>query len=127
VDDEPIPHHKMTAQKNKFIAGAGVDETKMILSWLFNFHSLVVSLPTNKHISWSEELRKIIEAGETTAKELVQMLVDLFMLGKSYLRSTGSKFRKNSGRNSGSGPSSGIFGPGVAGIIFLGIAFFRTF
>jgi hypothetical protein len=38
----------------------------------------------------------------------------------------GSKFWKNSGRNSGSGPSSGIFGPGVAGIIFLDIAFFRT-
>jgi hypothetical protein len=30
-------------------------------------------------------------------------------------------------RNSGSGPSSGVFGPGVAGIIFLGIALFRTF
>jgi hypothetical protein len=39
----------------------------------------------------------------------------------------GSKFRKNSGRNSGSGPFSGIFGPGVAGIIFLGIALFWTF
>jgi hypothetical protein len=30
----------------------------------------------------------------------------------------GSEFRRNSGRNSGSGPFSGIFGPGVAGIIF---------
>jgi hypothetical protein len=39
----------------------------------------------------------------------------------------GSKFRKNSGQNSGSGPFSGIFGSGIAGIIFLGIAFFRTF
>jgi hypothetical protein len=39
----------------------------------------------------------------------------------------GSKFRKNSGRNSDSGLFSGIFGSGVAGIIFLGIAFFRTF
>jgi hypothetical protein len=35
----------------------------------------------------------------------------------------GSKFR----RNSGSGPFSGIFGSGVAGIIFLGITFFWTF
>jgi hypothetical protein len=39
----------------------------------------------------------------------------------------GSKFRKNSGQNSGSGPFSGIFGSGVAGIIFLDFAFFRTF
>jgi hypothetical protein len=30
----------------------------------------------------------------------------------------GSKFRKNSGQNSGSGPFSGIFGSGFAGIIF---------
>jgi hypothetical protein len=42
-------------------------------------------------------------------------------------RALGSKFRKNSGQNSGSGPFSGIFGPGVAGIIFLDIAFFWTF
>jgi hypothetical protein len=39
----------------------------------------------------------------------------------------GSEFRRNSGRNSGSGPFSGIFGPGVAGIIFLDFAFFQTF
>ena len=54
-----------------------------------------------------------------------ERVVDQFgWFKRSYL---GSKFRKNSGRNSGSGPFSGIFGPGVAGIIFLGIAFFRTF
>jgi hypothetical protein len=39
----------------------------------------------------------------------------------------GLKFQRNSGRNSGSGPFSGIFGPGVAGIIFLGIAFSGLF
>ena len=38
------------------------------------------------------------------------------------LSKLGLKFRKNSGRNSGSGPFSVIFGPKVAGIIFLGIA-----
>jgi hypothetical protein len=38
-----------------------------------------------------------------------------------------SKFRRNSGRNSGSRPFSGIFGAGVAGIIFLGIAFSGLF
>jgi hypothetical protein len=48
-----------------------------------------------------------------------------FLLG--YLVSLGLKLQKNSGQNSGSGPFSGIFGPGVAGIIFLGIAFVRTF
>jgi hypothetical protein len=34
-----------------------------------------------------------------------------------------AKFRRNSGSN----PFSGIFGSGVAGIIFLDFAFFRTF
>ena len=35
----------------------------------------------------------------------------------------GSKFRRNSGSES----FSGIFGSGIAGVIFLGIAFFWTF
>lgn len=68
-DEEPIPRHEMAA-RNKFIAEAGVEETKMILGWLFDFRQLVVSLPTNKHIAWTDELKRIIETGETTAKEL---------------------------------------------------------
>jgi hypothetical protein len=60
---------------------------------------------------------------------------DLFRMGDKYDPITtrhpnyalGSKFQENSGRNSGSEPFSRIFGSGVAGIIFLGIAFFRTF
>jgi hypothetical protein len=46
----------------------------------------------------------------------VTKLVSLY-LGCNIIK-LGSKFRKNSGQNSGSGPFSGIFGPGVAGIIF---------
>lgn len=68
-DEEPIPRHEMAA-RNKFIAEAGVEETKMILGWLFDFRQLVISLPTNKHIAWTDELKRIIETGETTAKEL---------------------------------------------------------
>jgi hypothetical protein len=37
-----------------------------------------------------------------------------FILGVSKAKNLGSKFQ----RNSGSGPFSGIFGPGVTGIIF---------
>jgi hypothetical protein len=39
----------------------------------------------------------------------------------------GLQFRKNSGRNSGSGPFSGILSPGVTEIRLLDIAFFRYF
>jgi hypothetical protein len=39
----------------------------------------------------------------------------------------GSKFRRNSGRNSGSRPKSGIFGHGVAGITFIKSGVFRQF
>jgi hypothetical protein len=42
-------------------------------------------------------------------------------------RLLGSKFRQNSGRNSGSGPKSGIFGHGVAGITFIKSGVFRQF
>ncbi len=45
----------------------------------------------------------------------------------SLLRKLGSKFRKNSGQNSGSGPFSGILSPGVTEIRLLDIAYFRYF
>jgi hypothetical protein len=67
--EEPIPCHEMAA-RNKFIAEAGVEETKMVLGWFFDFRRLRVSLPSNKHIAWSEALQKLISSKQTTAKEL---------------------------------------------------------
>ena len=51
----------------------------------------------------------------------------IYPLSWGQLNHLGSKFRRNSGRNSGSGPFSGIFGPGVAGIIFFRYRFFPDF
>jgi hypothetical protein len=67
--DEPIPRHEMAA-RNKFIAEAGVEETKMVLGWFIDFRRLRITLPTNKHIAWSEALQTMISAGEAKAKEL---------------------------------------------------------
>jgi hypothetical protein len=44
---------------------------------------------------------------------------------KQDINQLGSKFRENSGQNSGSGPFSGILGPGVAEIKISGFTFLR--
>ncbi len=47
---EPMSQEEMAAQ-NKLLAEAGLEETKKILCWLFNFRSLTVSLPENKYVA----------------------------------------------------------------------------
>ena len=55
--NEPIPREEMTAL-NKLIAEAGLEEKKTILGWLFNLRKLLISLPENKNVAWSEESKR---------------------------------------------------------------------
>ena len=48
--EEPIPREEMEA-RNKLAAKAGLEEEKIILGWLFDFHCLIISLPSNKFIT----------------------------------------------------------------------------
>ena len=45
-------------------------ETKVILGWLFNFWTLVVTLPEHKHIAWSGKIWNMIANGKTMNKAL---------------------------------------------------------
>ncbi|KAL3811131.1 hypothetical protein ACHAXA_005942 [Cyclostephanos tholiformis] len=67
--DEPIPREEMEA-RNKLSAEAGLEETKTILGWLIDFRRLIISLPSNKFIAWTELINKILTRGTSTAKEL---------------------------------------------------------
>jgi hypothetical protein len=58
--NEPIPCQQM-AGRAKFLAEAGSEELKMILT---------INLPENKFIAWSSALKKLIDEGEAQAKEL---------------------------------------------------------
>jgi hypothetical protein len=45
-------------------------ETKIILGWHFNFCTLTVTLPKQKHIAWSSKIQTMIADGRTTKKAL---------------------------------------------------------
>jgi len=66
---EPIPRESMDA-RDKLIAEAGLEETKMILGWFFDFRRLRISLPDNKYIAWSSHIHDLLQRGTSTAKEL---------------------------------------------------------
>jgi hypothetical protein len=67
--NEPIPHEPMIA-RNKLTAEGGLSETKMILGWLYNFRTLIVSLPDHKFIAWMAAIQKMVTSKRTTSKDL---------------------------------------------------------
>ena len=67
--NEPIPCEPMIA-RNKLTAEGGLSETKMILGWLFNFRTLIVSLPDHKFIAWTAAIQKMVTSKCTTSKDL---------------------------------------------------------
>ena len=68
-ENEPIPRHPM-ASENKFQAEAGCDEIKLILGWFINHRELIISLPDNKYIAWTNALQELIDLRKTRASEL---------------------------------------------------------
>jgi hypothetical protein len=69
LPQEPIPREAMAALL-KLLAEAGMQETKTMLGWFLNFRTLVISLPDNKAIAWSNEIKEMLEEGKTKAKRL---------------------------------------------------------
>jgi hypothetical protein len=58
------------ASEDKFTAEAGASETKTILGWLVNYRTLMVHLPENKFVAWSNKLQLLIDSKSATAKQL---------------------------------------------------------
>ena len=77
---EPIPREEMAALA-KLLAEAGAEEEKTILGWNFDFRQLLVLLPKNKFIAWSEAITKIMDEGKATAKDLERNIGRLVHLG----------------------------------------------
>jgi hypothetical protein len=67
--NEPIPWKPMVVQE-KLKAEGGLAEMKIILRWHFNFCTLTVTLPKQKHIAWSSKIQTMIATGRTTKKAL---------------------------------------------------------
>jgi hypothetical protein len=78
--NEPIPWEPLVAQE-KLNAEGGLAETKIILGWHFNFRTLTVTLPKQKHIAWSSEIWTMIANGRTTKKALESTIGQLGHVG----------------------------------------------
>ena len=77
---EPIPREEM-AVLAKLLKEAGLEETKTILGWDFDFRRMLVSLPENKFTAWSEAIQTILYEGCVTVKELERNIGSLVHLG----------------------------------------------
>ena len=70
---EPLPRDEMAAKQKLFAEGA-LEEQKIILGWLFDFRRLIIALPENKFVAWSDNISTILATGKTTPKELEQLI-----------------------------------------------------
>jgi len=46
--------------RNKLKSEAHLEEQKIILGWLIDFRRLLICLPENKYVAWSEAIQKMI-------------------------------------------------------------------
>jgi hypothetical protein len=67
--EEPIPCETMEA-RDKLAVEALLKEQKTILGWYINFRRLIIKLPENQFIAWSEAIEKMLKDGTTMAKVL---------------------------------------------------------
>jgi hypothetical protein len=79
-DEELIPREPMEA-RNKLVAEATPEEIKLILGWMMDFRSLIISLPNNKHMVWSRSIQELLVTGSAKAKELETLIGRLGHLG----------------------------------------------
>jgi hypothetical protein len=78
--NEPIPCKDMEA-RNKLQAEARLEEQKTVLGWLIDTQRLLVKLPTNKFIAWTNIIEEVMLNGTTTAKEMESVIRRLVYLG----------------------------------------------
>ena len=54
----------------KLATEAALEEEKLLLDWILNTRSLLISLPDNKFRTWSSSIRKIVSSKTSTFDEL---------------------------------------------------------
>ena len=78
--NEPIPREDFEA-RNKLSAEAGLEELKTVLGWLIDTRRLLLSLPHNKFVAWTEIISSVLTRGTTTAKEMESIIGRLGHIG----------------------------------------------
>ena len=67
--------------RNKLESEALLEEQKVILGWLIDFHHFLIHLPKNKFVTWSEAIRKMIIDEVLMAKDIKANIECLIHLG----------------------------------------------
>jgi hypothetical protein len=67
--------------RNKLQAEAGLEEQITVLGWLLNTRRLLVQLPKNKFMAWTNMIKLVIHRGTTTTKEVESIIGRLGHLG----------------------------------------------
>jgi hypothetical protein len=57
-ENKPIPQETMEA-RNKLKSENILEEQKIILGWLIDLHQLLIRLPKNRFVAWSEVISKM--------------------------------------------------------------------
>jgi hypothetical protein len=70
---ETIPRDEMISDQ-KFEAEGTLEEHKIILGWYFDFRRLIVALPENKFVAWSESIAQMLSTGKSTPHELEKLI-----------------------------------------------------
>lgn len=70
---EPLPRDNVLST-DKLTAEGSPSEIKTILGWSLDFHRLQIHLPSDKHISWTTDLQRIIHTHTCTKQELDQLI-----------------------------------------------------
>ena len=68
-DKEPIPRRPILSIP-KLIAEGRPEEIQIVLGWRLNTRLLEISLPDDKYLAWSADIRKLMKVGHCPAKEL---------------------------------------------------------
>ena len=69
AEDEPIPRDDL-ASVNKLIAEGGLAEEMTLLGWRINTRSLLISLPDDKQVAWSNSIDELLTRGSARESEL---------------------------------------------------------
>ena len=72
-DTEPVPR-RPNLSVEKLSAEGTPAETQIVLGWLLNTRAMLLRLPLDKHLAWSQDIAQILDAGTTLFGELESVI-----------------------------------------------------
>jgi hypothetical protein len=71
--NESLPHDDILSLK-KLLAEAMPAERQIILGWIIDTHQLIIALPHNKCVAWTNAIETLLNTDKITHKELETLI-----------------------------------------------------